>query len=467
MVHIHTTRIVATERRGAERVALVSLAAAVGLVAAKLAAGLASGSLAILSEAAHSAFDATATGLAYFAVRIASRPPDQEHPYGHGKAENIFSLLETAALFGLSVFLGYEAIDRLTKGVKIEATWYGFAVIALSMVVDASRARALGKAGRRYRSPALLADSLHFTADLMTSSIVLAGLVFVQLGYPEADAVGGLGVAAFVAVASVRLGRRSIDVLMDRAPTGAMERIEAAASEVEGVAEVRRVRMRYVGGQPQADVVIAVSRTVPLETAHTVTEGVEQVVRGLEPGADVVVHVEPVADERMVTEQVMSIAAREPGARQVHNIFVSMQDDGLHVSLHAKFPADMSLGEAHSIAERMEREIAREVPGVARVDTHLEPLEAPERAGADVTDKQDSLVRWAAALAERQPEVRDCHEVVVTETDGGLTVVMHCAAAPGLSVVAVHEAATRIENDVHRAWPEVERVTVHFEPAEG
>lgn len=460
-----TATVISDERRSAERVALGSLAAALGLVTAKLLAGFASGSVAILSEAAHSGLDAAATGMTLIAVRIASRPPDEEHPYGHGKAENILALLETVALFGLSVVLAYEAIDRLRQGSRVEATWYGFAVIILSIAVDASRSRVLANAGRKYRSPALAADSLHFSADLLTSATVLAGLIFVALGYSSADAVGGLGVAAFVAVSSIRMGRKSVDALMDRAPAGAAERIEEAAGAIEGVTEVRRVRVRTAGGQPQADVVIAISRTMPLETAHRVTEEVERVISRLEPGADVLVHVEPLADEKQIAERVMSIAARDPAVRQVHNIFVAVHPDGLHLSLHAKFPPEMALGEAHAISERLEAEIAREIDEVARVDTHLEPLEKTALSGEDVTARNKALVVWATERAQQEPEVENCHEVVVTESQGGLSIVLHCEAAAGLSVGAVHEAATRIEDEVHRAWPEVERVTVHFEPS--
>lgn len=452
------------ERRKAQRVALISLGAAIGLVIAKLAAGLSSGSLSLLSEAAHSGLDAAATGLAYFAVRIASRPPDAEHPYGHGKAENIFALLETTGLFLLSVFLANEAIARLRAGTEVEATWYGFAVIALSIVVDFSRARVLTRAGKRYRSPALQADALHFTADLLTSAIVLAGLVLVALGLTEADAFGGLAVAGFVAFSSIRLGRRSVDVLMDRAPVGAIERLAEAAKQVEGVAEVRRVRMRYVGGEPQTDIVVAISRTVPLERARDVTSRVEEVVRRLEPGADVVVQLEPIADEEEISARVISIAARETGVQQVHNVFVAARPDGIHITLHAKFPASMPLGQAHAIAERLERSIGSDIPGVARVDTHLEPLDDPGTVGADVTETKKALVVWTRDLAERQPEVRDCHEVVITEANGALSIVMHCNAAPGLSVESVHEASTRIESEVHRNWADVQRVTVHFEP---
>ncbi|MGH7424786.1 MAG: cation transporter dimerization domain-containing protein, partial [Candidatus Methylomirabilales bacterium] len=233
---------------------------------------------------------------------------------------------------------------------------------------------------------------------------------------------------------------------------------------VEGVGEVRRARLRYVGGQPQADVVVAISRRIPLETAHRLTEHIEEAVRSMEPGADVVVHVEPLADEEVAAERILSLAARHPGVRQVHNVFVARRPDGLHISLHAKFPGSMTLAEAHETAERLEAEIRSDFDGVARVDTHLEPLEGSATPGTDATRRHALLVGKARALAERQPEVVNCHEVIVTDTKEGLLVVMHCEAAPGLPISNAHQASTRIESEVHRLWPEVERVVVHFEP---
>lgn len=453
-------------RRRAERVALVSLIAAIGLVAAKTIAGLASGSIAVLSEAVHSGVDAAATGLAYLTVRIASRPPDKDHPYGHDKAENVFALLQAAGLIVLALVIAWEAVTRLQSGTEVSATWYAFGVIALSIAVDLSRAIVLRRAGRLYRSPALVSDAFNFTADLFTSSAVLVGLVFVSLGYARADAIGGLLVSLVVAGASIRLGKRSVDVLMDRAPAGVPERIRAATRGVAGVAGVRRVRVREIGGRIQTDVVVSISRTVPLERAREVTEEVERVIHEIEPEADVIVQVEPVADERAIAERVTSIAAREPEVSQVHNVHVTAQPDGLHITLHAKFPDTMALGRAHEISERLEAEIAAEIPGVARVDTHLEPLEGARSRGADVTARKQDLVAWAKQIAERQSEVQNCHEVIITESDGRLSLVMHCEAATGLSVSNVHGAATRIENEIHAGRPEIDRVTVHFEPAE-
>lgn len=445
---------------------MVSLLAAVGLIVIKAAAGVASGSLALLSEAAHSGLDSMATLATLLAVRIASRPPDADHPYGHGKAENVSALIQMFFLLVVSGFIAKEAVEHLIgEPAEVTASWYTFAVVGISIVVDLTRSRALRKAGRRYRSPALEADALHFTADLLTSSVVLIGLILVRAGVPEADAAGGLLVAGYVAVASARLGKRSVDALMDRAPEGSLERIERAAAGVEGVAEVRRVRARYAGGRPHTDVVIAIARTVPLERAHEVSEEVERAVEKVEGGADVVVHVEPLANEKEITDRVTALAAREPRVRQIHNISVTLHPEGLHVALHAKFPGGMNLAEAHEIAEALEASIAREIPGVARVDTHMEPLEHPGTA-ADITGRRGEITSSVQRFAESLPEVADCHEIIISEVgEGSLAILIHCEAAPGLSVAKVHDASTRIEDEVHRTWPEVDRVTVHFEPA--
>jgi divalent metal cation (Fe/Co/Zn/Cd) transporter len=362
------------------------------------------------------------------------------------------------------MYIAVRAVGDLQTGSSdVEATWYAFGVIIASIIVDANRSTFLSRIAKESRSPALEADALNFRADLMTSAIALVGLILVRVGYPAVDALASLVIAGYVAYMSVKLGRVSVDTLMDRAPEGSMERIAKIAAGVKGVGEVRRVRVRYAGGEPQADVVVALSRRMPLETAHELTERLERVIRQLEPGADVLVHVEPLADETKVAQQVEAIALSQPVVAQVHNIFVTAHREGLAISLHAKFPGSMHLQRAHDLAEELEQRILNQIPGVLRVDTHLEPL-GEGSIGIDVTPEQTELVAWTTELAERQPEVQNCHEVVVTQTEGALAIVMHCEASPGLSVQDVHEASNRIEAETHGRWPEVKRVTVHFEP---
>lgn len=446
------------------RAAFASLAITFVLVTAKAITAVATGSLALLSEAANSALDVGTSAITFVAVRIAARPPDHDHPYGHGKAENLSALLQTMILVGLAMYIAVQAVFRLRSGsAEVEATWYAFVVVVVSMAVDAYRSNALRRVAQQERSPALEADALNFRADLLTSGAVLVGLILVRLGYPMVDTIASLAIAAYVARMSIKMGRSSIDTLMDRAPAGSTARIEQIAAGVDGVEEVRRVRVRYVGGEPQTDVVIAISRRVPLERAHAVTEEVERVIAEEEPGADVVVHVEPLADEKLVTQQVEAVALRQPVVTEVHNIAVTSHPEGDHITLHAKFPADMDLEQAHNLADQLEKEILAEIPGVTRVDTHLEPL-AEGSFGEDVTKDHAFLAKWTRELAESQPEVHDCHEVLITESGGGLAIVMHCEAEPRLSVTAVHDASTRIEDATHLQWPDVKRVTVHFEP---
>src|SRR5262245_58031424 len=220
-----------------ERVALTSVAVSAGLTVAKAVVGLASGSLAILSEAAHSLIDLAATSMTYFAIRISGKPADAEHHYGHGKVESVAALIETGLLFVLSVVVIWEASRRLLSGQghEVEATLAAFAVIILSIVVDFFRARLLYRVADETASEALEADALHFGSDMWSSLAVLVGLVGVAFGIPWADSAAAIVVAVFVCFAGWRLGRRTIDTLTDTAPAGSAETVSRIVKNIRGV----------------------------------------------------------------------------------------------------------------------------------------------------------------------------------------------------------------------------------------
>src|SRR5215212_1003272 len=250
-----------------ERVALTSIAASGGLTVAKAVVGALTGSLAILSEAAHSLIDLGATVMTYFAVRISGKPADAEHHYGHGKVESVSALAETALLFVLSGVVIWEAVKRLlsNQGHVVEATVAAFVVIIVSIVVDFFRARLLYRVASETASEALEADALHFGSDMWSSIAVLVGLGGVALGYQWADAAAALVVALFVCIAGWRLGRRTIDTLTDTAPAGSAETVRRVAGRSPGVVAVDSVRVRPVGDKLFVEVTVAVSRTLPLD----------------------------------------------------------------------------------------------------------------------------------------------------------------------------------------------------------
>jgi cation diffusion facilitator family transporter len=455
--------------RRAERAAGLALAVTCLLAVAKLLVWGATSSIAVLSQALDSALDVVALGLVFLAVRIASKPADATHHYGHAKAENLVAFTQTLFLGVIVIAVAIEAIGRLSGSpVEVEAPWYAFALLAGSVVVDAVRVRWLAAAAREVRSDALMAGALNLVTDVGTAGVVLVSLGLEQAGVDRADAVGGLAVAAAVAVAAWRLGRRSVDVLMDRAPQAPVEAIEAAAARAPGVAETRRVRVRGTGHQLFADVTVAAGRTSSLERAHDIAERVEEEITRVVPGTDVVVHVEPVSETSGLVERVQAAASRVEGIHEIHNVLIhSFNEAGrakLHVTLHAKVLPGMSLEDAHLLADGVETAVAEELGPDVRVDSHIEPLETTA-TGRDVTTSREDVVSAVRSFAREEPDIIDCHEVLVTESDSHLAVVAHVRGRGDVPLSRIHEASERIEKAMISAHPEVGSVLIHFEPS--
>lgn len=448
-----------------EKVALSSVLASGGLTLAKGIVGILTGSLAILSEAAHSALDFAATVMTYFAVRISGKPADEEHHYGHGKVESVTALIETGLLFVLSAFVIWEASKRLIGAdTAVEATVAAFAVMALSIVVDFFRARLLYRVARETKSEALEADALHFGSDLWSSLAVMVGLGGVALGYKWADAVAALVVAVFVCLAGWRLGRRTIDTLLDTAPAGVTRQITEIASRVPGVAEVERLRARRVGNQLFADMNIVVSRTLPMDRVTAVKSAITDAVRRDMPEAEISITTEPRSlDDETVMERV-AVIARNRGLL-VHHVTVHAIAQKLSVSLDLEVDGAMSLRAAHDIADALEDAIADELGSDVEVETHIEPLQPMSIGGRDAApDKQAHIRDALAVLAKGQPILQEIHDVRVRETDDGEIVNFHCRADARQSVRAVHEQVDELERALRQQFPTIKRVIGHPEP---
>src|SRR3984957_12668642 len=382
--------------------ALSPIAPPGALTLGKAVVGVLTGSLAILSEAAHSLIDLAATVMTYFAVRFADKPADEDHQYGHGKIENVAALAETALLFALSGVVMWESGQRLIGDHphEVEATPVAFAIIIASIVVDFYRARVLTRVAFDTASPALEADALHFSSDMWSSAAVLLGLVGIRLGFLWADSAAALVVALFVCYAGWRLGRRTIDALTDTAPAGVAERIGAIARKVGNVAAVERVRTGQVGGIVFGEIDVAASRTLPLDRIEVLKENIGAAVRSALPNAEIGVNVMPRAlDDETVMERVMVIARNRGLA--VHHVTINAIPGGLTISLDLEVDGRLSLGAAHDVADGLEAEIRKEVAPVVEVETHIEPLQMEGSGGrnaaaADVAEVGRALAELAA-----------------------------------------------------------------------
>ncbi len=447
------------------RNALFSVLAAIALIALKLSTGIATHSLGLISEAAHSGTDLVAALLTFFAVGVAARPADVGHQYGHGKAEHLSALGEGAILVLASLWIVWRAIERLGGHAhqQVDAAWYALLVMGVVIAIDIWRTIASSRAARQYHSAALSSNALHFASDLGGSFGVFVGLLLVRSGYQKADSIAALFVACSVLVAAVRLMRRNTDVLMDRVPTDAERAARAAIADIAPSVELRRLRMRQAAGRVFADVVIGVNYDAAIGQGHAAADAVERALESALPEADVVVHVEPMESDAAVRERAHAAALGVRRVREVHNVSVVAVGSRTELSLHLKLPGNLSLDEAHEIAEDVERAIREAVPEVSAVSTHIEPL-AEEAAG---TRPAAAAVETDRAVVERivRAEMHeDPRELRFVNTDEGLVAYLTLRLGSGTALADAHALASRIEEAIRRERPEIVDVIVHTEP---
>ncbi len=456
-----------TEKKSA---ALNSVFAAVAITGLKIVVGITTGSLGILSEAAHSGLDLVAAAITYFSVQLSDVPADANHQYGHGKVENFSAFIETGLLLLTCVWIVYEATKRLFfHSVEIEPSVWAFVVMGISIVVDAWRSKRLRRVADKYDSQALLADALHFSTDIWSSSVVILGLVLVMAGrtyhiswLAKADPIAALAVACIVVYVSWRLARQTVDALLDGAPAGVRAQIIGRVAQVDGVLAVNRVRIRRGGSKYFADVSVAMSRTVTFQKSEQVGNEVASAVHGLLPDADVVVNATARASSaESVFDQVRAVATRNN--LNVHDISVQDIGGSLHVEQHVELDERMSLTAAHDRVTRLEAEIQADIPEIASILTHIESEPATIET-SDGVFKAPAFENRVQGITHGFPEVIDTHDLSFKRVGGRLYLSLHCTMKDELPLSRVHDVQTAIESRIRQELPDVFRVLIHPEP---
>ncbi len=448
-----------------------SVLAAIVITALKLVVGFTTGSLGILSEAAHSGLDLIAALITFFSVGVSDKPADADHQYGHGKVESFSAFVETGLLLLTCAWIIYEAALRLFfRRVEIEPSVAAFAVMLFSMGVDWWRSRVLGRIATKYDSQALEADALHFSTDIWSSGVVVLGLLLVLAGRAyridwlrDSDPVAALFVAGVVVSVSWRLARRTIDVLLDAAPPGVRAQIQEAVSHVDGVLEVDRIRIRRVGNRYFADLAVGLARTVTFQRSGQLAAAVTEAVRRILPDADVTVQPLPRAQRsENIFDRIRAVATDKN--LNVHDISVQDLAGRLHVEQHIELDERMTLKAAHDRVTELEKDMLHDLPEISDILTHIESepatIEQPEEVVSD-TELEQRLKK----VASHFPEILDVHDFVVKRVRGRTYISCHCTLSDDLSLARVHDIQTELEIRFKQDAPELFRVLIHPEPS--
>lgn len=464
----------AHEKRSA---ALLSVGSALLLVSLKTFLVIRTGSLGVLSEALHSGLDLIAALITFLSVRVSDEPADERHPYGHGKFENFSAFVETGLLLLTALFIVYEGFDRLFfHTVHIQPSVTAFLILLVALAIDLTRARALSHVARRYASEALEADALHFSTDVWSTLVVIAGIALVWAGnkwnvpwLSYADALAGLAVAAVIIWVGSQLGKRTLDALLDVAPKGLQQEIIDAVARMEGVLEVERVRVRRAGNRYFVDATVTVPRTASLEQVHALTDAIEKRIGEIAP-ADVMVHVEPRAPRgESLFESIRAVAQRMGLA--IHDVSALQHNGQLFIELHLEVDENLSLSDAHRQASELEDEIRKLRDGSTDVNIHIEPLghhiATPDSGAGDMKQLSRRIEGFINTLPSEFDELVNCHDVRVRQVEHHILASCHCTMRGALPITQVHDVTAALEDRVKEKFPQVYRVTIHPEPAEG
>lgn len=475
----HTAMLTRSPTAKKRSAALYSILAATCITLLKLVTGLLTGSLGMLSEAAHSGIDLIAAFITLFSVQAADRPADDDHNYGHGKIEALSAFVETGLMLASSLWIIYEAVHRILfhNHLALPLTIWPFAVLILSIAVDYTRSRSLTRIARELNSEALAADAVHFGTDIWSSLAVLLGLTATALGerlhiqrLELADPIAALIVAAIILRVSWRLAHRTANSLLDAMPaqpgqTAAQTRSNLIndLGNIDGVISVDRLRTRRSGSGFFADLTLAMPRNLTFQRSEQITAAATEVIQRVLPAADVVVHSVPTATlAESVHDRVRAVAAR--ANLSIHDVALQQYDGALHLELHLELPENLPLRTAHDLVTQLESDIRREVPRIASILTHIESepatIERPE------TIQRDRLFEQALRkVASTFPDVLDIHDIHVTRHHDRVQVNCHCTLPDALPMAQVHETITALEHAFQLEAPEVSRLLIHPEPA--
>jgi cation diffusion facilitator family transporter len=461
-----------------QKAALSSVVAAVFLTTMKIAIGLFTGSLGILSEALHSGLDLCAAAITFFAVKVSDKPADSKHHYGHGKIESFSALIETVLLFVTCGWIIYEAVEKLFFGKDVEliGVQWGILAMGISIVVDVSRVKVLKKAAKEHGSQALEADALHFSSDVWSSSVVIAGLICVGIGdyfnlplLKYADPIAALGVALLVIKVSFKLGKETIDVLLDTAPKGMREMLEKEIAQISGVLQVADIRIRPSGALQYIDVNVGIDPGQSHKAVHSIVHEIRDRIAGKIKRCNVMVSTFPLNSPGLtdlsMNKILEEIVAEIPSCTHIHNIHVYELGGRKNITAHIELSKNLTLQESHELSHLISDNIREVIKDIDNVNIYFECSEEAVLA-EDITGMRTEIVDKIRETVSKIDGGINCHDIRLYSKGDRISTFLHCAVSGCFTVDKLEGLSHAIKYELRKNVNPLENVHIHFEPIE-
>lgn len=459
-----------------QNAALSSVFAAVFLTSMKIVVAIFTGSLGILSEALHSTLDLFAAVITFFAVKFSDKPADSKHHFGHGKIESFSALIETVLLFITCGWIIYEAVDKLVFGNSREliGIQWGVLIMIVSIIVDASRVRVLKKVAKEHGSQALEADALHFSSDIWSSFIVIVGLVCVWAGdyfnipiLKYADPIAAMGVALLVIRVSIKLGKETIDVLLDTAPKGMKEIIEKEVSEIKGILQIAEIRIRPSGAVQYININVGIEPNQSHRLVHTIVHEIREKISGKIPRSDIMVSTFPVDDigiaDPSINQILKEIVTQIPNCTNVHNIHVYELEGKKKITAHIELKENLTLQDSHELSHKIGNLVQNTLKNVENVSLSFERTEQAVQT-EDITEMHQEIVDSIKGTVKKTRDNVDCHDIKLYRNGKKVSTFLHCGVRRDLTVDKLEKISSSLKSELKENVTCLENVHIHFEP---
>lgn len=431
--------------------ALISLIASFLLTLGKGIIGFATSSLGIISEAIHSLLDFFATLMTLIAVTKSSKPPDEEHTFGHGKIESVSALFETLLLIFTSFWIIYEAINRMiSTRVEVTVNIWSYTIIVSSIIIDFWRSNALYKTAKETKSSALEADALHFSSDMGSSLVVLIGLFSTQIGFRQADSIAAFVVSLIVIFTSIKLAIKSINTLIDTVPKGAVVKIDREARQVEGVLNVYDIKVREAGETHFIEMKVAINSRLPLSEVHRITSDVETKILKLFSNAQIIIHPEPSPKEEGIYEYALRIS--ESFGARLHDFTLLETSKGIEISIHLEWNGETFFADAWEKTKIIKEKITNKFGETTSVFVHFEPsMEKIKQLTQTVNKNLEEKIKMV--INQFQNPLNKANFSII-QSEGKVHIHLTFPVDPSKTIEEIHKLSSFFENEISKISPE-------------